>query len=119
MTSIISTAGIPDKLTDADARRILEEAAPQVRELQDQILRNNARAEEGTRAFGALMAKANEGFGTDDGTGKKVVPGGEAGVRKILDERMVENAQRVRTYLAAVAEAQQKVAALARPTQGH
>lgn len=110
---------IPDKLSDAEARSLLEKYSPEVRELGNEIVRNNTRAEEGERNHKALMAKANEHFGVDDGKGNKVVPDGEEGVKRLLDERMSTNAQKVRDFFTELAAAKEKLAAVtnAAPTR--
>lgn len=105
---------IPDNLTESEARKILDDYAPQVRTLSEEIMRNNARAEQGEQAKAELMRKATEHFGVPDGKGGKVIPDGEAGVKRILTERTAENARNVRIYLADFFAAQEKVQALAK-----
>lgn len=112
MTSPSSIPQIPQKLSDAEARKILEQFAPEVRSLGDEIVRNNTRAEEGERNKKQLMERANAHFGVDDGSGVKVVPGGEAGMRQILDERMIANATKVREFFEQFDVARQQVAAV-------
>lgn len=112
MTTTFTMPQIPDKLTDTEARALLEKHAPDVRAVADEIVRNNTRAEEGDRNYRALMNKANDHFGTPDESGKKVVAGGEEGVKRILEERMTTNAQRVRDFLSDFESAKEKLAAI-------
>ena len=107
--SNIEFTEVPSQLTDSEARKILEEIAPQVKQINDEIVRNNTRAEEGERAKAELMKRANEHFGVDDGSGVKEVPGGEEGVKQILSDRMTENANRVRAFLEAFANAKEQI----------
>ena len=118
MSTLQNLPAVPDKLTDAEARKILEQVAPQVRALSEEIVRNNTRAEEGQRNYNELMAKANEHFGQPDDTGKKVVPGGEDGVRKILEDRQISNAKKVQAFLNELSQTKQTMDNLSKNAPG-
>lgn len=99
---------ISDKLTDAEARKLLEQVAPRARTIAENIVRNNTRAEQGQAQMVALQARAKEHFGTDDL--------GE--MRRILDERMTLNAQNVKAWLANLDETEAKLRSVAQPVAG-
>lgn len=99
-----AVANVPDKLSDADARKFLEQAAPRARTLSNAIAGNNARAEQGREQLAGLQVKAREFFGTDD----------PLEIRRILDERMTSNAQRVRAFLTDLSATEAKVQELGR-----
>lgn len=100
MSNAVDLNNIPDQLSDADARKLLEQAAPRARRQNEDIVRNNTRAEQGQAALSRLADQARASLGTDD----------PEAIRKLLDERRVANAQSVRTYISALNENEEKLA---------
>lgn len=90
----IDPGNIPEKLSDAEARKILDQVGPGARKMADEVVRNNAHAEQGQAQMAILKTKAKELFGTDDFDG----------VKKIQDALMVKNATAVREYISALAQ---------------
>lgn len=101
--SQIDLSAIPDSLTDAEARKLLEQVAPRARKISDDIVRNNTKADQGLAQMKSLNAKAMEHFGTDD----------VQAIKKEQDERKRINAQRVRDYVESIETAAAKLAAVA------
>lgn len=98
----VDPSSIPEKLSDADARKILDRVAPRARKISEDIVRNNARAEQGQQQMASLLAKAREHFGTED----------PEQMRRILDERMAQNAQNVRAFIERLNDTETKLVAI-------
>lgn len=90
----MSIDNIPDQLTDVQARKIIEENANRARSVNEQIIRSNERAQQGAANKEALLKKARETFGTDD----------PAEMKKIHEQRLMANAQNVKSWLTEIQE---------------
>lgn len=99
---------IPDQLSDTDARKILEQAAPRARKQSEDIVRNNTRAEQGQQALARLSEQAQANLGTSD----------PEEIKRILTERKIANATNVRNYLQALDENEQKLAKVSAAAPG-
>lgn len=102
----IDLDNIPDVLTDAEARALLDMVAPRAKKINDDVVRNNTRAEQGQAQMATLLARAKEHFGTES----------IDEMRKILNERMMKNAQAVREYVEAIKKTEAALLAVANPT---
>lgn len=96
MSTTIDT--VPEKLTDAEARALLDKVAPRAKKISDEIVRTNARAEQGQQQLAQLQERAMQNFQTHD----------PAEIKAILDKRMAANAEKVRTYLSNVTAAEEQ-----------
>ena len=79
---------IPDQLSDADMRALLASNSNNIRELSENIVRNNVLAEQGLIKEKAIKLEALELFKTDD----------IDEIAKILNNRLELNAQNARQY---------------------
>lgn len=103
---VLDLENIPEALTDAEARALLDMVAPRAKKINDDVVRNNTRAEQGQAQMATLMARAREHFKTES----------IDEMRKILNDRMMNNARVVREHIAAVKNTEQSLMAVANPT---
>lgn len=105
----MTTIAVPDKLTDAEAREILDKVAPRAKKISDEINRANARAEQGQLQLAKANEKALSAFATDD----------PVKLRAILDERKANNATKVREYLASLDTTEAKTEDVKKSAMAH
>ncbi len=105
MTTPTDFPAVPDKLSDVEARRLLDQVAPRLRRLTETIAGNNARAEQGQEQAVALQARAMQHFGT----------GEPDKIRAELDMRSATNAQRVRALFEQMRQQEEAIQNMTKP----
>ena len=99
MTSPTQSAQVPERLTEQEARGIIEANSSRYNKLREQVVAIRTRAEEARLKTNELLDTAQEKLGTRD----------EAEIAKILDDRKLANGQRAKAWLAGVEAVEQEI----------
>jgi hypothetical protein len=87
--SLSTSASIPDRLSEQEARSILEQHRPSYESAKEEETRVNDRADQGQQTVIRLAAQAKETFGVST----------PEEVQRLQDERMKKNSDNVRAFL--------------------
>lgn len=104
MNAPTRSADIPERLSEQDARAIIEANSPRYNSLKERIVAIKTRAEEAQRQTNELLDQAEAKLGTRD----------ETKIAEILDSRKLANGQRAKEWLKGVEAVEEAVASVQR-----
>ncbi len=99
-----SAAKVPEKMTEEEARRFIEQNTARFNSLREKVVQIKTRAEEGGRQIKELLDLSEQKLGTRD----------EAKVKEILNERMTTNGERALAWVTSIDQVEAEVANLSR-----
>lgn len=97
---IKQSADVPERLSEQEARAIIEANGPRFNNLKDRIVAIRTRAEEARRQSNELLDQAEAKLGVRD----------EAKIAQILDDRKLLNGQRAKEWLKGIESVEQEIA---------
>ena len=104
MTAPTRSDSIPERLTEQEARGIIEANTKRFNDLRERVVAIKTRASEAQRQTNELLDTAEAKLGTRD----------EAKISGILDERKLANGQRAKNWLQGIEAVEQELASLQR-----